>query len=434
MNNVIIFASTPKSHITPLKQLSEYLLKKDYKVYCFSSVENKFLIEKMGLSFEEYEDKTFLTLNEKANQSYLNEVSKLWQCGEYVKGFDYFVTNDADHLYNIHNQMIMNMKQRILAISPEMIFRDSADRIGYLSTADLDIPVIGYITNNLYSEKFFETNPLEYYGALMNYKRFDNLFDIEYFRFFRKKLEEANIATAKRHGSIPLNTMHQFDPMNYNTIIFSTSFLQPSSSLDKNRRYLIAEPIIDQFKIESDVENSLKSFIGKNNTIVYIATGSIISNSIDYYKTYINGFSKTKAKIVISCKDYFDELNNYLEDQKIENIMIIKHAPQKYILSKASLFISSGGHNSIVESIFFEVPLLINPLTSEQRLNSLIVEDLGIGFSSYKHQNEPIDFREVLNDLTTSIKIKEKLRIYSDEIKKNHNIYKQFESFLRNLS
>lgn len=52
--NIMIFASTPISHIFPLKPLVAELLKRGNKVYCLSCIERKELIESYGCVFLEY--------------------------------------------------------------------------------------------------------------------------------------------------------------------------------------------------------------------------------------------------------------------------------------------------------------------------------------------------------------------------------------------
>ena len=68
---------------------------------------------------------------------------------------------------------------------------------------------------------------------------------------------------------------------------------------------------------------------------------------------------------------FSEPLNNYIRENKINNIYISSFIPQKFILSKTDVFITSGGHNSILEAIYYKVPMLITPISSEQRLNEI---------------------------------------------------------------
>lgn len=51
------------------------------------------------------------------------------------------------------------------------------------------------------------------------------------------------------------------------------------------------------------------------------------------------------------------------------------------MLSVADLFITSGGQNNILESIFFN-PYVSWPISSEQRMNAIMIDKNRIGLSN----------------------------------------------------
>ena len=59
------------------------------------------------------------------------------------------------------------------------------------------------------------------------------------------------------------------------------------------------------------------------------------------------------------------------------------------VLKHASLFISHGGLNSIHDSLYLGVPLLLVPRQAEQTLNALRVVELGAGLTLKKEQVNP---------------------------------------------
>ena len=62
-----------------------------------------------------------------------------------------------------------------------------------------------------------------------------------------------------------------------------------------------------------------------------------------------------------------------------ENISIFSHVDQISVLEKADVFVSHCGMNSVNESLYFEVPLVMLPQTSEQKGVAERVSQLGAG-------------------------------------------------------
>lgn len=436
MKKAIILASTPISHIIPLEPLSLFLNSNEFEIHCFSCKENEQRIVDLKMIFHEYPKGVFREIGQKKDLSYLNEVNDLWKSKKVLKGYKLFIEMDTRQMYNINKGLIEDMRKIIESINPAVIFRDSADKIGYYLSKELTVPVIGYITNNLYSDLFFNQNPEYLYSLLLNVDRVNNesMNNKElnqYFKNYRENLININKDISKSLSLQPLNVMHQFDPMNYLTLIFSIDDLQPNVSLYKNRKYDIVYPTISRFNIENIIDEDLKNILNTKDPIIYIATGSIFSNLFEYYVNYINVFSKCKCRVIISCKDYCKELNMYIKEMGIKNIFIRETLPQKYVLSKANLFITSGGQNSILEAIFFEVPMLLDPISSEQRMNGLMIESIGVGLTSNKGNKHSQNLNIMVKYLLTSSDVKQQLHKYSKMIKTHDNDFEELKNFLR---
>jgi MGT family glycosyltransferase len=62
-----------------------------------------------------------------------------------------------------------------------------------------------------------------------------------------------------------------------------------------------------------------------------------------------------------------------------ENFIVRNFVPQLEVLSRAALFITHAGMNSVHEGLFYNVPLILTPQQMEQRLVATRIEDLGAG-------------------------------------------------------
>jgi MGT family glycosyltransferase len=73
-----------------------------------------------------------------------------------------------------------------------------------------------------------------------------------------------------------------------------------------------------------------------------------------------------------------------------ENIWVFPQVDQIAVLKKADVFISHCGMNSVSESLYFEVPLVMFPQTSEQKGVAQRVLMLGAGVKPDKTDAEAV--------------------------------------------
>jgi MGT family glycosyltransferase len=62
-----------------------------------------------------------------------------------------------------------------------------------------------------------------------------------------------------------------------------------------------------------------------------------------------------------------------------ENFIIAPFVPQTGLLQNVDVFVSHGGLNSTMESLYFGVPLVVVPSIAEQRLTARRIQELGLG-------------------------------------------------------
>src|SRR2546423_1983193 len=100
--------------------------------------------------------------------------------------------------------------------------------------------------------------------------------------------------------------------------------------------------------------------------------GSIFNDNISFYRDCISLFKKTDYQIIIS-------LGHRLSVKDLpevpKNVIVKNHMPQLEILQKADLFITHAGMNSINESLYYGVPMILIPQMYEQAFNSFRVQE-----------------------------------------------------------
>lgn len=110
--------------------------------------------------------------------------------------------------------------------------------------------------------------------------------------------------------------------------------------------------------------------------LVYISMGTVINDRPDFYKNCVEALKGSGVEVVISCGNAIDrEELGELPD----NVRVCPYVDQLDVLSKASVFISHCGMNSVSESLYMATPLVLYPQTGEQRAVARRVEELCAG-------------------------------------------------------
>jgi MGT family glycosyltransferase len=114
----------------------------------------------------------------------------------------------------------------------------------------------------------------------------------------------------------------------------------------------------------------------QRSTIVYVSLGTLFNAAPGFYKDCFAAFAGMDAYVVLSVggRVAADSLG-----PPPDNVLVRAHVPQLEILQRASAFVSHGGMNSVGESLFNGVPLVVIPQMSEQEIVSRRVEELGAG-------------------------------------------------------
>ena len=107
-----------------------------------------------------------------------------------------------------------------------------------------------------------------------------------------------------------------------------------------------------------------------------ISLGSLFHEWPEFYRACIQAFGGSAWRIVMGVGAKLDlaELGPIPE-----NIQVLRHLPQVELLQHADLFISHGGMNSTMESLFYGVPLVVIPQIEEQEVTARRVGEMRLG-------------------------------------------------------
>lgn len=114
----------------------------------------------------------------------------------------------------------------------------------------------------------------------------------------------------------------------------------------------------------------------KDRPLVYISLGTVINDRPDFYTKCIAALQDQKVDVVISCGNAVNRASlGVLPD----DIHVYPYVDQLDILSKADVFITHCGMNSVSESLYMAAPMVLYPQTSEQKAVARRVMEIGAG-------------------------------------------------------
>lgn len=176
---------------------------------------------------------------------------------------------------------------------------------------------------------------------------------------------------------------------NIHTVVYTSPEFQPCSETF-SEKYAFVGPSIRP--AESEIKKT-------RERLVYISMGTVNNDMLPLYRKFIAAFAKTEHQVILSVgnlvpMEAFGELP--------ENISVHPSVDQIAVLEKADVFISHCGMNSVSESLYFGVPLVMLPQTSEQGAVAERTEQVGAGLKLVKTDATSIyeAVEQVLSDET----------------------------------
>jgi len=151
------------------------------------------------------------------------------------------------------------------------------------------------------------------------------------------------------------------------TIVYTSPEFQPCADTFSPAHYAFVGPSIRP--AESQIEK-------KRDKLIYISMGTVNNNLLPLYKNCISALADSGHQVILSVGELVDRQSF---GKLPANIEIHPHVDQIAVLEQADVFISHCGMNSASESLYFGVPLVMLPQTSEQGGVAARIAQLGAG-------------------------------------------------------
>ena len=240
--------------------------------------------------------------------------------------------------------------EKIEEIKPDVIVSDSVAFWGKLVAMKHRIPYVSSTTTfafNRYSAKYMKESPWDIAKMLFAMPRINKQI---------KRLQD--------HG-YPVRGLLEIvqNDNETNTIVYTSRYFQPR-----------AETFSDCYRfIGPSIRPVTEPYAKTAEKTVYISMGTINQNR-EFTRNCIHALGRTGWQVIISMGTNPEQYGD-LPD----NIQVYKSVDQMAVLSIADAFITHCGMNSASEGLYFQVPLVLFPQTTEQEAVAKRTEELGAG-------------------------------------------------------
>lgn len=179
------------------------------------------------------------------------------------------------------------------------------------------------------------------------------------------KLLQVRRALVRRYGRASLPEKHIFPCMGHRNLVYTIRELQPPTPvIDESFRFV--GPSLAPLALESTLPLP-------EGRVVYISLGTIHTHNAHFFATCFEAFAGAPATFVLSAGALAEQLS------PPPNFIVCSRVPQLEVLRRVDLFITHAGINSLHESLYFGVPMVMVPQQMEQMMNARIAQSHGLG-------------------------------------------------------
>ena len=239
------------------------------------------------------------------------------------------------------------------ALKPDCIVADSMAVWGKAVAWKLGIPFVSSTTTfafNQYSAKIMKQSLSQLFGMLFSMPKINRHI---------KRLQ------AKGYPVKSVLDLIQNDE-NTHTIVYTSPEFQPCS-----------ETFSEKFAFVGPSIRPAESIFEKTKEkLVYISMGTVDNRMLTLYQNCIQALGGTECQVVLSVGDKVDIPSL---GPLPENVSVYPYVDQIAVLEKADAFLTHCGMNSASEALYYGVPLIMHPQTSEQGAVATRTEQLGAG-------------------------------------------------------
>ena len=333
---VFWFCIPAYGHTNPSIEVVRELVRRGHEVRYYSFDEFRAKIEDTGAAFVRCDE--FLPPIDAASERRLHKVSTTEMS---VRSFQTTALMDATVAADVERY------------SPDLVVSDSACFWGKLFCQKHHLPLVISTTTfafNRYSAQYMKSSASELADMVFGLPRVN------------RELRKLRGLGFDVKSVLDIVQNKEDD----DTIVYTSRLFQPCADSFDSSHYRFVGP-------------SLRAVEPREKTgtpLVYVSLGTVINDHPDFYRSCIEAVAGQDVELLISCGQSFDAS---ALGELPANVTVEHAVDQLDVLSRASLFVTHCGMNSVSEGLYLGVPLLLFPLTGEQRAVARRAEEVGAG-------------------------------------------------------
>ena len=366
MKKILFIPLPAHGHINPTFKIAKILQEKGYRVAYMVDPTMKKLIEEQG--FEIIIGPTFLFASFEA-MGVIDFAHK--------NIFERLIDRLSNRMLRVLQKNLVVYEENIRRFAPDHIFLDIFLSYNYLllktkkPTTIIQTTVSAYqdalippVNSSLQSRNTFRIK-LEWIKYKIS-RRLKTLilFGDSGLGLTKRLLEKRD--TKLDYSSLSWNKSYQVGITNiFEWVLSPTEFDFPKQKPLKFQHHIGPTIDMNRIEIQSTHFNSLIDCLD-NRKIAYCSLGTLSvshnKNAIEFLRKTVEVFSAKKDwELIISCGQVDVNMLGIVSP----NIHLFTRVPQLTMIRRSDLVITHGGHNTVIECILLESPVLVFPLNSQ---------------------------------------------------------------------
>ena len=355
MSKIVFFCIPAHGHTNPTLSVVHELIQRGHAVWYYSYTPFREKIERLGATFiacDDYDTEQKLTPKDAAR------IGKDLALSTRVL---------VDTTLALDDMVCQTMQE----LKPDCIVADSMAVWGKAIALKLGIPFVSSTTTfafNQHSAKIMRQSIPQMLGMILSMPRINQ-----------------NLKRLQDKGYPVRNILDILQNDNQtNTIVYTSPAFQPC-----------AETFSDRYNfVGPSVRPVTEEIVKTREKLIYISMGTVVNNSLRFYRKCILAFADIEYQVILS-------VGNSIAVKDLgaipDNITVKNFVDQIAVLHKADVFLSHCGMNSVNESLYYQVPLVMYPQTTEQAAVAARVAQLGAGI--YLKKSTPHSIRTAVEQV-----------------------------------
>ena len=336
MKRVAVFCIPAHGHTNPMLAVVRELVARGDEVRFYSFGEFREKIERTGA--------TFVSCDQYLPELSAREEQKLKKVS---------ATEMAVQDIRITAAMDPFLQGEFTTFKPDVVFTDSVCFWGKLNAWKYDVPMVVSTSTfafNQVSSTYMKNSPGEIAGLILGLPRVSG---------------ELNKLKARGYRVKGLFSLIQSDNQT-DSVVYTSRRFQPFAESFSDHYTFVGPSLLTDKKPDKAHERPL----------VYISLGTVINDRPDFYGKCIEAFRGENVDVILSCGKSVDRTGlGVLPD----NIRVYESVDQLDVLSRADVFITHCGMNSVSESLYMATPMVLYAQTNEQKAVARRVREIGAG-------------------------------------------------------